>query len=60
MRDGALAKDGRDTRRAMLPALRIALLVGSVAAIAYGVSDGEALVVLAKGVRVCLECIGIA
>lgn len=60
MRDGTLAKGGRATQRTMLPALRIALLVGSVAAIVYGVSDGEALVVLAKGVRVCLECIGIA
>lgn len=60
MRDGALAKGGSGTRSSMLPALRIALLVGSVAAIVYGVSDGEALVVLAKGVRVCLECIGIA
>ena len=62
MRDGVSSAEPRDVRAKAnaLPVLRVALLVGSVAAIAYGVTDGEALVVLTKGVRVCLECIGIA
>lgn len=40
--------------------LRLALLAGSLAAITYGIACGELRVVLAKGIRICLECIGIA
>ncbi len=43
-----------------LLAVRLVLLAVALAAIAYGVLSGELQVVLAKGVRVCLECIGIA
>ncbi len=46
--------------RGNVVALRLALLAGSVAFVVYGIVDGEWLVVLAKGVRICLECIGIA
>lgn len=46
--------------RGNVVALRLALLAGSVAFVAYGIVNGEWLVVLAKGVRICLECIGIA
>lgn len=48
------------TRGRGLALLRVALFVGSIAAIAYGITDGEPLSVMAKGIRVCLECIGIA
>ena len=43
-----------------LAMLRLVLLAGALVAIAYGIACGELLVVLAKGVRICLECIGIA
>lgn len=42
-----------------LTATRIVLLAGSAAAIIYGIATGEPLAVLAKGVKVCLECIGL-
>lgn len=42
-----------------LLAVRVALIAGALAAIAYGIADGEALAVFNKGVRVCLECIGL-
>ena len=42
-----------------LLAVRIALIAGALAAIAYGIADGEDLSVFSKGVRVCLECIGL-
>lgn len=43
-----------------LVALRIGLIAGAVGAIGYGILCGEHLAVLAKGVRICLECMGIA
>jgi len=39
--------------------LRIALLAIALAFIAYGVSRGEAAVVMKKAVNICLECIGL-
>ena len=39
--------------------LRVAIAAVSVAAIAAGATCNEHLTVLAKGVRVCLECMGI-
>ena len=42
-----------------LLAIRVALIVVSAILIALGIFRGEALEVLAKGVRVCLECMGI-
>jgi hypothetical protein len=42
-----------------LLAIRVALVVVSVALIVLGIYRGEALEVLAKGVRVCLECMGL-
>lgn len=40
-------------------AIRVALVFVSVALIILGIYRGEALEVLAKGVRVCLECMGL-
>ena len=39
--------------------VRLVLLVVALVAIAYGILGGELKVVFAKGIRVCLECIGI-
>ncbi len=39
--------------------IRICLLCAAVALIAIGLAQGEALTVLEKGIRICLECIGI-
>ncbi len=39
--------------------VRLVLLVVGIALIAAGLTRGEALIVLQKGVKICLECIGI-
>ena len=36
-----------------------ALLLASMAMMAYGISRGEMQVVLNKAIRICMECIGI-
>ncbi len=36
-----------------------ALVLASVAMMAYGVNRGEMQVVLNKAIRICMECIGI-
>lgn len=40
--------------------LRLLILALACAGILIGVSQGEAMVVLQKAVKICLECIGIA
>lgn len=39
--------------------IRWGLLCAAIALIAVGLVQGEALTVLEKGIRICLECIGI-
>ena len=39
--------------------IRLALLCAAFALIVIGLVQGEALTVLEKGIRICLECIGI-
>jgi len=39
--------------------LRLVLLATACGFIAIGVSGGEAMIVLQKAVKICLECIGI-
>lgn len=46
-------------RASSVKVIRIVLLTAAVVLIAVGLANGEARVVLEKGVRICLECIGI-
>lgn len=46
-----------DSRKLLL--VRLLLIVLACSAIAVGIMQGEALVVLQKAVKICLECIGI-
>mgnify|MGYP004579857093 FL=1 len=39
--------------------LQLALLIGAVAMMCFGVLRGEADTVLGKAIRLCLECVGI-
>ncbi len=41
------------------PAVQVALLAIGVAMVCFGAMRGEADAVLAKAIRLCLECIGI-
>ncbi len=45
--------------KAVKPVVQVALLIVGVAMVCFGVMRGEADVVLAKAIRLCLECIGI-
>ena len=38
---------------------QIVLLITGITMISYGVSRGEAAVVLGKAIKLCLECVGI-
>lgn len=56
---------GRETKgvvrlfKAFKPVAQVALLIVGVAMVGFGVMRGEADAVLAKAIRLCLECIGI-
>lgn len=45
--------------KAIKPVMQVALLIVGVAMVCFGVMRGEADAVLAKAIRLCLECIGI-
>lgn len=45
--------------KAVKPMVQVALLIVGIAMVCFGVMRGEADVVLAKAIRLCLECIGI-
>ena len=45
--------------KAIKPAAQVALLVAGVAMVCFGAMRGETDAVLAKAIRLCLECIGI-
>ncbi len=47
------------TQRLSVAWLRAAIIAAAAAAIALGITNNEFMTVLAKGVRVCLECMGI-
>ncbi len=49
-----------EEHRDWITKVRYALLAISVMAVTYGIIVKEYGVVLAKGIRTCLECIGIA
>lgn len=40
-------------------ALSVVIVFISIAMIYYGYTNGEAKVVLEKGIRICMECVGI-
>ena len=56
---------GRETKgvvrlsKAIKPGAQVALLIAGIAMVCFGVMRGEADAVLAKAIRLCLECIGI-
>ena len=45
--------------KAIKPVAQVALLIVGVAMVCFGVMRGEADAVLAKAIRLCLECVGI-
>lgn len=45
--------------KAVKPVVQVALLIVGIAMVCFGVMSGEADAVLAKAIRLCLECIGI-
>ena len=45
--------------KAIKPVMQVALLIVGVAMVCFGVMRGEVDAVLAKAIRLCLECIGI-
>ncbi len=46
-------------KKTQSPILTIILLIAALAACIYGFVSGEAGVVLAKAIRICMECIGL-
>lgn len=54
---------GRETKgvvrlfKAIKPVAQVALLIVGVAMVGFGIMRGEADAVLAKAIRLCLECI---
>ena len=45
--------------KAIKPVAQVALLIVGMAMVCFGVMRGEADAVLAKAIRLCVECIGI-
>ena len=45
--------------KAIKPVAHVALLIAGIAMVSFGAVRGEAEAVLAKAIRLCLECIGI-
>ena len=45
--------------KAVKPMVQVALLIVGIAVVCFGVMRGEGDAVLAKAIRLCLECIGI-
>ena len=45
--------------KAVKPVVQVALLIVGIAMVCFGAMRGEADAVLAKAIRLCLECIGI-
>ena len=45
--------------KAIKPVAQAALLIAGIAMVSFGAVRGEAEAVLAKAIRLCLECIGI-
>ena len=45
--------------KAVKPVVQVALLIVGITMVCFGVMCGEADAVLAKAIRLCLECIGI-
>ena len=45
--------------KAIKPVAQVALLIAGIALVSFGAVRGEAEAVLAKAIRLCLECIGI-
>lgn len=45
--------------KAVKPVVQVALLIVGIAMVCFGVMRGETDTVLAKAIRLCLECIGI-
>ena len=39
--------------------LQLVLLTAGIILVTYGISRGEAAVVLSKAIKLCLECVGI-
>ena len=45
--------------KAIKPVAQVALLIAGITMVSFGAVRGEAEAVLAKAIRLCLECIGI-
>ncbi|WP_206428142.1 CD1871A family CXXC motif-containing protein [Collinsella aerofaciens] len=45
--------------KAIKPVAQVALLIAGIAMVCFGIMRDEADAVLAKAIRLCLECIGI-
>ena len=45
--------------KAIKPVAQVALRIAGIAMVSFGAVRGEAEAVLAKAIRLCLECIGI-
>ena len=56
---GCEAKGAVKLFKAIKPVAQVALLIAGIAMVSFGAVRGEAEAVLAKAIRLCLECIGI-